>query len=94
MGLGPYLYMGWLVVLLASLAVAGVHLVRERPHKVKSALAALFGGLLSWMLISAYVGAREMKDYAGTLAFWVSLGLGIAGLLLLAWSCTRLKKNR
>jgi hypothetical protein len=57
------------------------------------ALAAVTGSLLTWMLVSAYVGTCEMKDYPGTLAFWVSLGLGIAGLLLLAWSCTRLKKN-
>ena len=93
MGLGPYVYVGWFVVLLAALVVAVLHLVRGRPQRASSALAAVMGGLLSWLLVSAYIGACEMKDYAGTRAFSVSLVIGMAGLLLLAWSCTRLKNN-
>ena len=93
MKLGLYAYLAWFVVLLVALAVAGIHWVRRQSQGLGSSLAAILGAVLSWGLVSATIGVCEMKDYAGTTAFAVSLLIGFAGLILLAWSCTRLKKN-
>ncbi len=90
MGLGPYLFIAWAGVFLASLSIAGVHLVRRRLQGVGAALAAVTGALLSWALMVAYIGACEIDGYAGGRAFMVFLAVGIAGVALLTLSCIRL----
>jgi len=94
MGWGPWVYMIWCAVMLASLAVAALHVWRRRSRGVGPALTAVVGALLSWWLVSAYIGACEIDRYAASAAFPASLIVGLAGLALVARSCMGLRKHR
>lgn len=92
MGLGPYFYLAWFVLVALALLVSVLHLVKKGWRGLGHATATILGALLSWAFISAYIGAVEIPGYTGTVAFAVSLLLGAAGLALLAASCLKLRK--
>ena len=89
--MGPYVYMAWFGVLIAAFIVAVIHLVRKRFRGVVLALSVTFGALLSWALVSAYIGVCEIDGYAGSRAFVASLAVGIVGVALFVLSCMKLK---
>lgn len=92
MGLGPQVYMAWFAVVAAAMVVAVIHLVRK-PRSVVLALSATLGALLSWGLVSAYIGACEIDGYAGSKGFAASLAVGNAGLALFVCSCARVRQR-
>ena len=91
MGLGLYVCLAWFTLVLASLAIAGLHLARRRFEGVAASLAAVMGALLCFGFVSAYIGVCERSGYAGSRPFMVSVALGIAGLVLFALSCLQLR---
>jgi hypothetical protein len=86
-------YMIWFGVVIASLVVAGIHLFRWRLKGLGLAIAAPFGALLSWMLLSAHIGALEINGYAGSPPFVISIFVGILGISLFAFSCLALNRR-
>ncbi len=94
MGLGPQVYMVWFVVLLSSWASAGIHIKRRQSNGIRLSVASVFGGLMAWTLVSAYIGVCELDGYARSTGFAVSLVIGIAGILLVTWSGLKLKSSR
>jgi hypothetical protein len=93
MGLGPYIYLLWSALVLASLIVAGIHLARRQRHGIQHALGGVIGALSTWAFVSAYAGACEMTDYVGSMAFAISIGVGIAGITLFILGCSALKSR-
>jgi len=92
MGLGPLVYLMWFAVMLASLVIAVMHLIRSQRHCWWFALSAVIGGLLSWALIFAYIGAEELKGYIGSWAFYTPVAIGVFGLVLFAYSFLQLRQ--
>lgn len=92
MGLGPFFYLMWFAIMLASLVVAVMHLFRSQRYSWLFAVTAVTGGLMSWALISAYIGAEELKGYVGSWAFYIPVGIGVFGLALFAHSFSRLRR--
>ena len=93
MGLGPYVYLAWFGFVLSSVVIAAVHLIRSPTRGIGCALAAVAGSLLSWALVSAYIGVCELDSYATSKAFAVSLFIGAAGIGLFVFSGIRLKQT-
>jgi len=93
MELGPVVYILWLVVLLASLIIAGVHISRKKLHGLTRAATLVFGALMTWALVSAYIGAQEIDNYSRSKPFAWSLAIGAAGVVLLVASVLRIKKS-
>ena len=54
-----------------------------------------FGYPLSFGLVSAYIGYYELKNYTDDSGFWVSIGIGITGTILIVFGLwkTFFKKN-
>ncbi len=94
MGLGPQLYMVWFVVLLFSWVSAGIHVKHRQSNGIRLSLASVLGGLMSWTLVSAYIGWCEIDGYARSAGFALSLMIGIAGILFVTLSGLKLKSSR
>ena len=93
MGLGPYIYLLWSALVLASLIVAGIHLARRQYHGIRHALGAVIGALLTWAFVSAYAGACEITGYIGSMAFTISIAVGMAGIVLFVLGCRALRSR-
>lgn len=91
MGLGPYIYLVWFVLVLASLAVTGVLLMRRQSRGLRHSLFAVAGALLCWAFVSAYSGACEIPGYIDSMAFAISMAIGLAGIVLFVLGCRALK---
>ncbi len=73
---------GWFLLILLALIVAALRLFRH-GHRGLGRSAMLLGGILllgAW--VSTVIGCHEIQDYTQRPAFWVSLGIGAAGLIM------------
>ena len=87
-----FLMIGPQIMVIAPLSLClGVYFVFRRSFL---SLVCL-GYILSYGLVTAYVGYYELKNYTSTSEFWVALGIGIVGVDLIAVGLlkTLFKKN-
>ena len=87
-----FLMIGPQIMVIAPLSLClGIYFVFRR-----SFLSLVFLGYpLCYGLVSAYIGYYELKNYTSTSGFWVALGIGIVGVVLIAVGLlkTLFKKN-
>ena len=87
-----FLMIGPQIMVIAPLSLClGIYFVFRR-----SFLSLVFLGYpLCFGLVSAYIGYYELKNYTSTSGFWVALGIGIVGVVLIAVGLlkTLFKKN-
>ena len=79
--LGAYFMIGPQITIIVPVAIfAGIIFAFRRS----SISLVCFGYPLTFGLVSAYIGCAEIDDYTGTLAFAISIIIGLVGVGLIA----------
>jgi len=90
---GLLVYALWFAVMVISFVVTGLLIARKGLMiGVVWGLGTIIGGILMFGFTSAVIGLFEMTAYYTHPAFFISLGIGTLGALLLGLGCSHLRR--
>jgi hypothetical protein len=84
----------WGCLLLTSLIAGGILCKRQRASGVWRAAGMMLGALLTFGFVSGLIGLYEITDYIRTIQFWISMSVGLGGVLLFSRGVRHLKTPR
>ncbi|MCK5718730.1 MAG: hypothetical protein KAH84_02135 [Thiomargarita sp.] len=103
-----YIYGIWFIIILSSLIIAKTHLARNQfqtswivlktimgtiVSTLWIAFSSIIGAIMSWGLVSVYIGIYKIDGYMGSITFIISLIIGTIGIILFTLSCIALKRS-